>query len=122
MWRVIVTSISAASPGGGTQQIQVQSVQGQGPFIEKVLLKAVCKGPKKAKREPKTFTLRNINTVEVCSSDKLKRTIKTQLKDDIIVHEEDFEVGVIQGTNVVSIRSLEDMMDVWKDVKKGSLV
>jgi len=37
--------------------------------IEKVLLKAVCRGTKK---EPKTFMLRNINTVKVYSSDKLK--------------------------------------------------
>ncbi len=89
---------------------------------ESAILKAVCKGPKKTKREPKTFTLRNINTVEVCSGDKLKHAIKTQLRDDIVAHEEDFEVGVIQGTNVVSIHSQEDMMDVWKDVKNTSLV
>ena len=42
--------------------------------------KAVHKGSKKAKKEPKTFTLCNIDTVEVYSSDKLKHVIKTQLK------------------------------------------
>ena len=37
--------------------------------------------------------------------------IRTQIEDDIV--DSDFEVGVIQ-----SIRTRDDMIDVWKDVKK----
>ena len=112
--RVIVTPISALSQDSTSKPTH--------HHIEKVLLKAVHKGSKKAKKEPKTFTLRNIDTIEVCSSDKLKHVIKTQLKDDIVMNEEDFEVGVFQGTNIVSIRSKEDMMDVCKDMKKGDKI
>ena len=88
--------------------------------IEKILLKAVCKvnGAKKSKNAgPKTFTLRSIDGNQVCSSKDLKGVIRTQLEDDIV--DSDFEVGVIQGSNVVSIRTRDDMIDVWKDVKKG---
>ena len=31
-------------------------------------------------------------------------------------------MGVVQGNSVVSIRSKEDMMDVWKDIRKGTKV
>ena len=103
-----------ATPGQKTPT-SVTSMSSQ--VVEKVLLKAVSKGAKKAKKDPKTFTLRNINTSEVCSSKKLKQLIKNQLNGDIV---EDFDVvGVLQGTNVVSIRNVEDMKDVWSDIKKG---
>ena len=113
--RVLVTLISNAT--------SLPPIVPQDTYhIEKVLLKAVCKVAKKAKKDPKTFTLRNINTSEVCSGNKLKNVIKTQLWDDIVTSEEDFEVGVVQGNSVVSIRSKEDMMDVWKDIRKGTKV
>lgn len=87
--------------------------------VEKVMLKAVCKGVKK---DPKTFTLRNINTDEVLSCGMLKHVIKSQLCGDIISCEDNFDVGVVQGSNVVSIRTKEDLMDVWNDIKKGNKV
>ena len=89
--------------------------------IEKILLKAVCKsksGTKnKDKVDPKTFTLRNINTAKVCSCKDLKGVIRAQLSDDIVTGE--FEVGVLQGNTVVNLRSKDDVLDVWKEVKKG---
>ena len=42
------------------------------------------------------------------------------MKDDVT--SEDFDVGVMQGTAVVSIRSLKDLKDVWMDVRKGGKV
>lgn len=63
--------------------------------------------------------LRNINTVEVCSSDTLKRLIKNQLQDDIVSQ---FDVGVVRGNSVVLVRNREDVMDVWKDIKRSSKV
>ena len=44
------------------------------------------------------------------------KQLKNQLNGDIV---EDFDVGFFQGTNVVSIRNVEDMKDVWSDIKKG---
>ena len=112
--RVIVTPISALPTGVPTQPV-VSHVPVYD--IERVLLKAVCSKGEKPKKDPRTFTLRNINTAEVFSGDKLQRVIKTQLSDDV---EEEFEVGVVEGSNIVSIHSREDMMDVWNDIKKGT--
>jgi len=103
----IVTPISSETPPYISQQkSQLHDI----PYcIQKVLLKDVCRGTKK--EPPKTFMLRNINTVEVCSSDKLKWLIKNQLQDD---------VGVVHGNSVVLVCNQEDIMDVWKDIKRGS--
>ena len=104
--QVIVTPISSEThPYISQQKSQLHDI----PYcIEKVLLKAVCRGTKK---EPKNFMLRNINTEEVYSSDKLKWLIKNQLQDD---------VGVVRGNSVVLVCNREDVVDVWKDIKKGS--
>ncbi len=108
--RVLIT------PLGQPGQVTTQVVP---PVIDKVLLKAVAKsGPGKTRKE-KTFTLRRINTAEVCTCDKLKKLIKKQLCDDVIAWEE-FDVGYIhckRGEKVVSIRSAEDLMEVWKESK-----
>ena len=109
--RVLVTPIPAGQ--GVCTQGQPAFHQASTHHIYKVLLKTVCRG---TKQDPKTFTLR-ISEVEVCSSDRLKHAIKSQLQDDI--GEKDFDVGVYHGNNIVSIRSKEDVMDVWKDIKDG---
>jgi len=45
--------------------------------------------------------------------------IKNQLQDDIVSQ---FDVGVVRGNSVVLVRNQEDIMDVWKDTKRGSKV
>ena len=48
--------------------------------LDKVLLKAACKGKRK---EFKTFTLHNVDTGAVVSSQDIKKLIKESLRDDI---------------------------------------
>ena len=85
-----------------------------GSIISKVLVKAVNQ---KVKKDPKTFTLRNVNTCIVNSPDSLKKEIRKQLKDDII--NGDFEVGYLHSNTVVMFRKAEDLLDIWKDLKGG---
>ena len=70
--------------------------------IGKVLLKAVTK---KAKKDPKTFTLRNINTL---IPDILKKEIRQQFKDDVM---SEFDIGYQAGSSVVYIRNSQDLID-----------
>ena len=87
------------------------------PVIDKVLLKAVAETEKK---KDKTFTLCHINTGKVCMCDKLKKFIKKQLCNDVIAWEE-FDIGYINskwGEKVVSIRSTEDLQEVWKEIRR----
>ena len=81
-----------------------------------MLLKEVAKTGKK---KDKTFTQRRINTAKVCTCEELKKLIKKQLCDDVIAWEE-FDVGYInskRGEKVVSIRSAEDLLEVWKEIR-----
>ena len=70
--------------------------QGQKRFVDnkldKVLLKATCKGKLK---EFKTFMLRNVDTAAVVSPHDLKKLIKESLHDDI--SSRDFDSGYMQG-------------------------
>ena len=50
------------------------------------------------------------------SCHQLKHIIKLQLADDVI---DDFDVRYYQAITVVSIRSPQDVIEVWNDVKKG---
>lgn len=86
-----------------------------GSLIDKVLVKAV--NMKAKKKDPKTFTLRNINTFILRTPELLKKEIKKQFKDDII--DEDFEIGYVHSSSVVTIRKPEDLGDIWSDIKKG---
>ena len=72
--------------------------------VEKILLKAVFK---KGKKDPKTFTLRDIDRATVLSGcEALKSLIRKNLKDDITSG--DFDVGYIQGSSVV-----RDLVELW---------
>ena len=62
------------------------------------------------------FTLRSINTTAITSCDSLKRVIKEQLKQEIVSDIRVFDVGFVQGSNVVSIRSAEDFQEVFSDI------
>ena len=75
----------------------------------------MCKSSSK-KGAAKTFTLRDVNFSRVSTRDQLKQVIKTQLADDVIG---DFDVGYYQASTVVSIRSPQDVMEIWNDVRKG---
>ena len=76
--------------------------------MDKVLLKVVNK---KGKKDPKTFTLRNINQHALLTCDDLKGVIRKKLSDDITSG--DFDVGYVQGTTVVRIHTSEDLEELW---------
>ena len=84
--------------------------------IKKILIKAVNKGSK----EPKTFTLRNIDTVQTSTCSALVTLIRAQLQDDIT--EDSFEVGYLKGSTTVTLRSKEDLMELWDSIKKENNV
>ena len=46
--------------------------------------------------------------------------IKEQLEGDIISGA--FDVGIMQGTVVVNVRSQEDLNDVWMEARRGGKV
>lgn len=75
---------------------------------DKVLLKAVNK---KGKKDPKTFTLRNIDQHALLTCDNLKGVIRRKLIDDITTS--DFDVGYVQGATVVCIRTSDDLEELW---------
>jgi len=76
--------------------------------VDKVLLKAVNK---KGKKDPKTFTLRNIDQHALLTCDNLKGVIRRKLIDDITTS--DFDVGYVQGTTVVCMRTSDDLEELW---------
>ena len=101
---------------------QLQGVATQGipasTIIPKLLIKAVCKSSTKKDACVKTFTLRNVDIDQVTTRDELKHVILTQLTDDIIIRG-DFDVGYYQASTIVSIRSPQDVREIWSDVKRG---
>ena len=82
-------------------------------LIGKVLVKAFTKDSKK---DPKIFTLRNIDPDEVSSVHKLERVIRDQLFDEISQSSFDHSIGYIPGSHVVTIRSKEDLLEVWSNI------
>ena len=48
----------------------------------------------------------------------MKFLIKAQLKDDIT--EQDFDVGYVQGSSAVIIRSRVDLEELWDTLRKGA--
>ncbi len=75
--------------------------------LGKIILKAACRSTKKDSR---SFTLRSIDPAEICSCDYLKKVIRKQLHQDITP--KDFDVGYVQGSNVVGSRS-RDLLKSW---------
>ena len=84
-------------------------------LISKVLVKAFTK---ESKKDSKIFTLRNINPNEVSTVHKLECIIRNQLFDE--KSRSSFDIGYIQGSHTVTIRSKEDLLEVWFNMKKGS--
>ena len=80
--------------------------------LDKVLVKAACKSNLK---EVKLFTIRDVDFGSMETLTDLKMLIKDQLRDDL---RKTFDVGYVQGTNVITIRSMEDMDEMWLELKK----
>ena len=102
--------------GTGVPPPQAQTIEVSEEVIPKVYIRAVSNCKSKGK-EDKTIVLRDIVVESVSSIPELKNVIKKQLKNDII--EDDFDVGVMQGTTVVNIRTVENLKEFWLDLKKG---
>ena len=62
------------------------------------------------------FTIRNINTDEVTTVDKLQKEIRDQLTKE--VSQNKFDIGYLQGTNFVTVRNAEDLAEVWMNIRK----
>lgn len=88
--------------------------------ISKVLIKAVKSESNGKRAEGKTFTLRDIDPSKVDTCYHLKSLIRAQLQEDI--RKGDFDVGYIQNSSVVTLRSPEDMQEVWSSLSKGTKV
>lgn len=86
--------------------------------VSKVLLKAFSRGSKK---DPKIFTLRDVPTGVISTCKQLKQEIRTQLQRDI-AQDHSFDVGYMQGSTPVSIRTPSDIADVWSEVNAGKKV
>ena len=52
------------------------------------------------------------------SIEKLKALIKAQLQKEV-TQNGDFDVGYLQGSNIVSIRTKEDLLEIWASFQKG---
>ena len=87
--------------------------------IPKVLIKAVSKSSSKKDASNKTFTLRDVNVSRVQTYDQLKEMILSQLKADLT---DDFDVGYYQSNAVVTIRTRQDIAEIWSLMKKGASV
>lgn len=108
MGRVLITQLKSPIPATESR------------IISKILIKAVVNTPKgKSKNEPKTFTLRNVDVASINTCDKLKELIKSQLCNDVV---REFYIGYYHGSTVVSIRTAEDLNEIWQEVKKGTKV
>ena len=106
-----------ATPGQRSDHLQsMLGHAGSQKRTESMLLKAVCKS---TKQSSKTFTLRDVDIASVNSRDQLKMVIKEQLQDDLV---KEFDVGYYQSSTVVSIRSPQDLAEVWNDFKGGKKV
>ena len=104
------TRFSQQSPISQGQQPGCVSI----PPLNRVLLKAVLKGG--SSKDGKTFTVRIVDTATIYSCDDLKITIREQLCEDIIA--EDFELGFVDGSNVVRIHNKDDFLEVWSRLRK----
>lgn len=106
--RVVVTPLTSREAS------QISSAVRPHSLVNKVLIKAFVKG---CKKDFKMFTIRNINTHEVTSVDKLRQVIKGQLGDEVTQNK--FDVGYLQGANFVTVRNAEDLVEVWMNIQKG---
>ena len=102
----------AVPPQGGVVVVplRVQPQTSADQVIEKVIIK-IC-SQNENKKDSKMFTLRNIPSS--VSIDGLKDVIKNQLKDEVCSN---FDVGYMQGSNPVCLRTKEE---IWRTILKGN--
>ena len=82
-----------------------------------VLPKVVLKAHSVNKKDSaKTFTLRNLDLSAIKSCVDLKAVIKRRLSSDITG--EEYDVGYVQGSNVVRVRTAEDLDELWALLRK----
>ena len=86
-------------------------------FVDKIMIRVESIKSSKVFRN---FTLRGININIVNCCEELKKLIRDQLNDKIISR--DFDIGYIQGTKVVRIRSRLDLQEFWQSYRKSSLI
>ena len=98
-----------------------QSSQPQQPRIQvpsqNILPKVLLKAHTLNKKDPaKTFTLRNLDLSTIKSCADLKAVIKGRLSVDITADQ--YDVGYVQGSNVVRVRTAEDLDELWALLRK----
>ena len=103
-------SMSTVTPNVGGGHVTIRLLD---TVIEKIFLKAVSKSSQK---DSKVFSLRFLDSKHT-SCKKVKEGIRRHLPDDII--EDDLELGVVQGSTVVSIRSQSDLHEFFSYVRRG---
>jgi len=91
------------------------SVEHPPRIIEKVILKATVKEGK----EFKLFVLQNIEYEKITCRDDLKSVITKQLPSDIVSH--DFDIGIENSGEVISLRTQADLAELWSDVIQGNI-
>ena len=64
--------------------------------------------------------MRNIDCSKVISCGDLKGLIQQQLKQDVTSG--DFDVGYVQGTSVIRVRSRQDFQEMWPEIVKGKVM
>ena len=115
--QVLITPLTSTQLQGKQISQINQPTTGQATrIINKLLIKVFLKV---AKKESKTYTLRDIDTTKISTVDQLKRVIKSQLQGEIHEH---FNVGYLHGSNHVTIRTAHDVSDLWADVLKATSV
>lgn len=107
------------TPLGYSQSSQLLNVSHQGlsatatTVINRMFLRAVMK---RGNKEGKTFTIRNINTSEVRTCECLRDIIREQLAHNIV--DGLFDVGFVDGSHVVRIRSGESILSILRQLRK----
>ena len=115
--QVLITPLTSTQlQGKQISQISQPTTGQANRIINKLLIKVFLKV---AKKESKTYTLRDIDTSKISTVDQLKRLIKTQLQGEIHEH---FNVGYLHGSSHVTIRTARDITDLWADVLKATSV
>ena len=111
------------TPLTGAQQalLRQKQVPGVVPRQTEVCIKKTLLNTSKGKgKDFKVFTLRDINPKKIASCKDLIDLIRTQINDDVT--STSFEVGFMQNNSAVTIRSSEDLSDIWSQMLKGKSI
>lgn len=108
---VVSNQQASNQPHGGRQ------LDRAGTRVPKLCIRVVSKTKKK---DAKTFILRDVGEENFSSIMELKKTIKKQLGGDVV--DSDFEVGMVEGSSVINIRTQDDVKEFWLEAKKGGKV